>query len=147
MTLQTYRLFSTPVTGSSATPIARKRRALPLSEVATAIIKSSPVPISTAEANESLALLARLCPFFIKQLNIAGNEWLEMPASTSNTGSTPEASSTKRGRVLPGSPGARKAMTDIADELISRSPRRVKKEVGGLREVREIIRRELELQD
>jgi len=31
--------------------------------------------------------------------------------------------------------------------ILARSPRRVKKEAGGLREVRERIRREIELQD
>jgi hypothetical protein len=34
-----------------------------------------------------------------------------------------------------------------AEEVLTRSPRRVKREAGGLREVREIIRRELEIQD
>jgi hypothetical protein len=43
----------------------------------------------------------------------------------------------------PGSPVKNKS----AEEVHTRSPRRVKKEVGGLRDVREIIRKELELQD
>ncbi|KAJ7841794.1 hypothetical protein B0H14DRAFT_3109339 [Mycena olivaceomarginata] len=103
-------------------PQARKRRALPMSEVTTAIVKSSPVPISSAEAVDSLVMLAKLCPFFLKQLTIAGGGWLEMPAP----------SSASKKSSVPGSLG---------------SPAEVKREAGGLREVREIIRRELELQD
>jgi len=139
------RLFSTPTSGSSATPTARKRRALPTSEVATAIIKSSSVPISSAEANESLSILAKLCPFFVKELTIAGEAWLEMPSS--NAAVQVDASPSKKRPVAPSSPGAVKGKHDSADELVTRSPRRVKREAGGLREVREIIRREMELQD
>jgi hypothetical protein len=96
------------------------------------------VPISSAEANESLTILTNLCPFFLKQLNVAGVEWLEMPA--------PNAADIESGGLaVPPSPGKRSK--ESAAELIARSPRRVKKEAGGLREVREIIRRELELQD
>lgn len=140
------RLFSAPVSGN-ATP-GRKRRALPVREVATAVIKSSPVPISAAEATESLTLLVKLCPFFLKKLDIQGEEWVEMPAPSANSSGLPGTSSinatpTKRGLVPPSSPGSK---IDSA-ELIHRSPKRVKKEAGGLREVREIIRRELELQD
>ncbi|KAG6911701.1 hypothetical protein DXG01_007951 [Tephrocybe rancida] len=148
-----WMLFSTPVAGSSATPTARKRRALPTPEVVTAVIKSSPVPISAAEAGESLSMLARLCPFFVKELNIAGKEWLEMPAASASTSTTTdvEASPSKsRTQKLkePPSPGpVIKGKHESAEELVTRSPRRVKRETGGLREVREIIRRELELQD
>ncbi|KAF9263549.1 hypothetical protein L218DRAFT_321843 [Marasmius fiardii PR-910] len=129
-----WMLFTAPTAGTSSTPHARKRRALPKAEVATAVIKSSPVPISAADANESLDLLTRLCPFFLKPLNITGESWLEMPASKSDP-----ATPSKSGPA----PGGK----DSAQELVTRSPRRVKNEVGGLREVREIIRRELELRD
>ncbi|KAF9451613.1 hypothetical protein P691DRAFT_723592 [Macrolepiota fuliginosa MF-IS2] len=140
-----WMLFATPASGS-ATP-GRKRRALPMAEVAFAVVKSSPVPISTAEANESLTLLVKLCPFFLKKLDIQGEEWLEMPASSSASSgpsgtSSVNATPTKRGLAPPPSPGSK---LDSA-ELIHRSPKRVK-EAGGLRDVREIIRRELELQD
>ena len=140
-----WMLFSAPVAGSSATPTTRKRRTLPTSEVATAVIKSSSVPISSAEATESLSMLAKLCPFFIKEVNIAGEEWLEMPASncTLNAGNS-DATPTKKNPVPPPSPGKHKT---TEEELVTRSPRRVKRETGGLREVREIIRKELELQD
>ncbi|KAF5363437.1 hypothetical protein D9756_000525 [Leucocoprinus leucothites] len=140
--------FSAPVTGSLTTS-GRKRRALPASEVAAAVVQSSHVPVSAAEANESLVLLMKLCPFFLKRLDIQGEEWLEMPASSpnplGNSSGTSSASTTptKRGLVPPPSPGSK---IDSA-ELIHRSPKRVKKEAGGLREVREIIRKELELQD
>lgn len=141
------RLFSTPVAGSSATPTARKRKALPTSEVVTAIVKSSPVPISSAEANESLSMLAKLCPFFVKELNLGKEEWLEMPSSNSIMATAVHGSPTKKKLMAPPSPSASKGKHESAEELVTRSPRRVKKEAGGLREVREIIRRELELQD
>ncbi|KAJ7796918.1 hypothetical protein B0H14DRAFT_3887346 [Mycena olivaceomarginata] len=135
-----WMMFSTPASGSTVSPTARKRRTLPMSQVTTAIVKSSPVPISSAEAVDSLVMLAKLCPFFLKQLTIAGGEWLEMPAPSS--GSTEGSPSEKS--FVPGSLGS---VTDSADALVTRSLRRVKREAGGLREVREIIRRELELQD
>ncbi|KAF8974359.1 hypothetical protein BDZ97DRAFT_1911552 [Flammula alnicola] len=143
-----WMLFSNPTTGGSSTP-ARKRRALPTSDVVTAVIKSSPVPISTSEANESLAMLVKLCPFFIQKLNISGGEWLEMPASApiASTDTSSEGSPTKLKQTVPSSPGRLKGKDESAQELLNRSPRRVKRGTGGLREVREIIRRELELQD
>ncbi|KAG7097123.1 hypothetical protein E1B28_004501 [Marasmius oreades] len=130
-----WMLFNAPTGGTLSAPNIRKRRALPKVEVATAVTKSSPVPISAAEANESLDLLAKLCPFFLKPLNITGESWLEMPASKSDP-----TSPNKPGSASPGG-------KDSAQELVTRSPRRVKKEAGGLRDVREIIRRELELRD
>ncbi|KAF9439824.1 hypothetical protein P691DRAFT_768790 [Macrolepiota fuliginosa MF-IS2] len=61
-----------------------------------------------------------------------------LPSGTSSVNATP----TKCGLVPPPSPGSKLDGT----ELIHRSSKRVK-EAGGLRDVREIIRRELELQD
>ncbi|KAJ7829108.1 hypothetical protein B0H14DRAFT_2810854, partial [Mycena olivaceomarginata] len=127
-------MFSTPAPGSTASPTARKRRALPMSEVTTAVVKSSPVPISSAEAVDSLVMLAKRCPFFLKKLTIAGEEWLEMPApSTESTEGSPSKKS-----LVP------RSVIDSADAVVTRSPWRVKREGGGLREVREIIRRELD---
>ncbi|KAK0190857.1 hypothetical protein F5146DRAFT_1046032 [Armillaria mellea] len=141
-----WMLFSGPVSGSStSTPSKRKRRALPMSEVVNAVIKSSPVPISVAEASESLEMLLKLCPFFLKKLNISGEEWLEMPAPKITPISIDDNTPGTIGS--PSSPKSRKAKADSAEEVLTRSPKRVKKETGGLREVREIIRRELELQD
>ncbi|KAJ7276252.1 hypothetical protein B0H12DRAFT_1005470 [Mycena haematopus] len=133
-----WMIFSTPALGSASPVGVRKRRTLPMSEVTPAVVKSSPVPISSAEARDSLVMLAKLCPFFLKQLTIGGEEWLEMPAPSA--GST-EGSPSKKQLVPKG------ALIDSAEALVTRSPRRVKCEAGGLREVREIIRRELELQD
>lgn len=118
-------------------PMTRKRRALPTSEVAHAIVKSSPVPISTAEANESIGMLIQLCPFFLKQLNIGGEEWLDMPAASSN----------RHDAESEGTASPVKGRDDSAREILTRSPKRVRREEGGLRAVREIIRRELESQD
>lgn len=119
------------------TPTHRKRRTLPTSEVTSSVIKSSPVPISQSEANESLEMLMNLCPFFLKPLNIDGEEWLEMPKPVEDK---------IGGLATPSSPGSR-LLKDVGEALLTRSPKRVKHEVGGLREVREIIRKELELQD
>ncbi|KAJ7283790.1 hypothetical protein C8J57DRAFT_1447794 [Mycena rebaudengoi] len=147
-----WMLFSSPAAGTSASPSLRKRRALPLSEVTTAVIKSSPVPISSAEAVDSLTMLTKLAPFFLKQLTIASEAWLEMPAPTA--GSVEGSSSPSKKGVVDGSPSKKTrvpvspgGVTDRTEALLTRSPRSVKREAGGLREVREIIRRELEVQD
>ena len=92
--------------------------------------------MSNAEAQESLTILTSLCPTFLKPLNVDGQEWLEMPASA-------HAASE---RLVPTSPGSSRGKDDSLEDVLTRSPRRVKKE-GGLREVRERIRREIELQD
>ncbi|PFH52532.1 hypothetical protein AMATHDRAFT_1939 [Amanita thiersii Skay4041] len=134
-----WMLFSTPASGTStSTTPSRKRRALPASDVSAAIIKSSPVPISVADADDSITMLVKLCPFFLRKLEISGEDWLEMPASSS---ATVDSSPTKK-RLAPPSPGK-----SSAEEILHRSPKAVKREVGGLREVREIIRREIEMQD
>ena len=130
------RLFLGPSTTNVGLS-ARKRRALPASEVAAAVLKSSPVPMSTAEAQESLAILTRLCPFFLKPLDVDGQEWLEMPASAYPSNE----------RLVPSSPGSSRGKNDGLEDVLTRSPRRVKKEGSGLREVRERIRREIEMQD
>ncbi|KAF5367510.1 hypothetical protein D9758_003762 [Tetrapyrgos nigripes] len=119
-----WMLFSTPATGTSSLPTSRKRRALARPEVTKAIVKSSAVPISSAEASESLDMLTNLCPFFLKPLEVAGKDWLEMPASTlRDSNEQPADSQKKRGR------------------------KPAKQEAKGLKEVKEIIQRELELRD
>ncbi|PVG04076.1 hypothetical protein CPB86DRAFT_778309 [Serendipita vermifera] len=150
--------------GALVTSSVRKRRALERNEVVRAVVKSSKVPISEAEAIESLTMLCELCPFFLKTKVIAGEEWLEMPASTNITPSSPGKSSPSKQAsidyisVPPGSPtrrsGAYTANTGspsrrkvIEDELMNRSPKRIKNEEGGLRQVRERIRRELEVDE
>lgn len=123
-----YRLFTSPANPATASPSKRKRRTLPTAEVAQSIMKSSPVPISIAEAQESITLLTALCPFFLKSIDVGGEEWLEMPASAHPSASPHSATE-----------------SDIVVHVLS--PRRVKKEAGGLREVRERIKRELESDD
>lgn len=93
--------------------------------------------MSSAEAQESLSILTSLCPSFLKFLDVDGQEWLEMPASAH----------TSSERLVPTSPGSSRGKDDSFEDVLTRSPRRVKKEGGGLREVRERIRREIELQD
>ncbi|KAL6299099.1 hypothetical protein BKA93DRAFT_808318 [Sparassis latifolia] len=138
-----WMLFSNPGS-STSTPSARKRRALLTSEVAAAVVKSSPVPISSAEAYESLHLLTKLCPFFLRRLDIAGGEWLEMPAPSTGGADADAGTSSEK---LPASPGRALKKSESAEEVHTRSPRRVKREGGGLRDVRERIRRELEMTD
>lgn len=119
-------------------------------DVITAVVKSYPVPISRAEANESITMLIKLCPFFLKKLDVSDGEWLEMPASaTASNTSTSTSNSPTKGTVPieHRSPGRLRGKDDSAQELLHRSPRRIKKDGGGLREVREIIRKELELDD
>jgi len=120
-----------------------------MADVITAVVKSSPVPISTAEANESITMLVTLCPFFVKKLDVSDGEWLEMPAPATTSIALTLSNSPKKGQasIEPASPGRLRGKDDSAQELLHRSPRRVKREGGGLREVREIIRRELELDD
>jgi len=163
-----WMLFSSASTsgaGSLATASARKRRTLERSEVVGAIVKSSTVPISEAEAIESLVMLCELCPFFLKAKVIGGEEWLEMPAasagpkpSTASPGSAlspsrlptytlnPPGSPTRRTGAS-GPPGSPSKRQEIEEELLSRSPKRIRKEEGGLRQVREIIRRQLEVEE
>ena len=84
-------------------------------------------------------MLTKLCPFFIKPLDVDGEEWFEMPSSSGVV--------KDEERQPPPSPSARKGkgreMTSV-EEVLIKSPKRVKKEAGGLREVRERIRRELD---
>ncbi|KZV69840.1 hypothetical protein PENSPDRAFT_464612 [Peniophora sp. CONT] len=122
-----WMLFAGP-SGSGGAAASRKRKAIPQYEVVEAILKSAPVPLSAAEAQESISILTSLCPFFLRAVNITGEEWLEMPSSA----------------VTPPSPGKAK---DTGSDAITRSPRRVKHEGGGLREVRERVRKELESMD
>ncbi|KAI0352977.1 hypothetical protein OH77DRAFT_1427746 [Trametes cingulata] len=131
--------------GGGATGV-RKRRAMPASEVASAVVKSSPVPISAAEAHESLGMLTELCPFFLRRMDVSGEEWLEMPAQTTSGSAGGDAGESAGG--VTSSPGKLKlGKEESAAEVLTRSPRQVKPERGGLREVRERIRRELEQAD
>lgn len=123
--------------------MSRKRRVLPATEVAAAILKSSPVPMSDAEAYDSINLLTKLCPFFLRQLQIGGEEWIEMPAQTPTSNAQDKSDATPRKPLS--NPGKARGKDESAEELRTRSPRTVKREGGGLREVRERIRRELEL--
>jgi len=96
--------------------------------VTKAIIKSASVPLSAAEASESLDMLTRMCPFFLKELDVGGKDWLEMPASSGDA----EGGENKEGKGLKGK-----------GKVVIKSP---KKETNkGLKEVKEIVQRELEL--
>lgn len=124
------------------------------------VVKSSPVPISNAEAEESIGILTELCPFFLQRLVIGREEWLEMPAPPSDmTKAQPESitkdellpvcstptSSPKKIRI-PTSPGMVRQVSD--PNLLQGSPRIFNNgNQGVLRVVRERIRKELESYD
>ncbi|WWC65675.1 uncharacterized protein I303_108296 [Kwoniella dejecticola CBS 10117] len=150
-----WMMFSAPSPGPSTLPTAPRgrRKAIPMKEVADVIVKSSKTPISTAEAQSSLLLLTELCPFFLNTKQIGKQEWLEMPSGSVNTAPpSPGSSNTiaqpppsvigDRGRLAPPSPSTpgRTSNSELAGPA---SPGRVRRG-GGLREVRERIRRELE---
>jgi hypothetical protein len=138
---------------------ARRRAMRPRAEVAAAVAKSSPVPVSAAEVGESLALLEGLCPWFVRAVAVDGEEWLEMPApapALATPASPAKAKEKGKGadelpvplpRRVPPSPGRARGKAESAEEVLTRSPRSVRPQAGGLREVRERIRRELELAD
>lgn len=106
-------------------------------------------------------MLATMCPFFLRGLNISGEEWLEMPApaepesdvSSSSSGANLSASPRKGGKgkgagSVPNSPSRLRAGDEsAAEKLLTRSPKQVRAQGGGLREVRERIRREMESMD
>ncbi|EJD53993.1 hypothetical protein AURDEDRAFT_148745 [Auricularia subglabra TFB-10046 SS5] len=123
---------ATGASGANGLALGRKRRVMQMSEVVRAVIKSSPVPLSEVDAQQSLIMLTELCPFFLTRVVIAGEDWLEMPSSSSSASSSAQP---------PSSPGAATA------EMRTRSPKSVRNEAGGLRQVRERIRRELDEAD
>lgn len=85
-------------------------------------------------------MLQKVCPEFLKVLDVGNEEWVEMVVLSGNgglgmgSGSVPSTPS-KKGRLN---------VEDEDEELRTLSPKRVKREVFGLREVRERIKRELE---
>ncbi|KZT51374.1 hypothetical protein CALCODRAFT_137518 [Calocera cornea HHB12733] len=124
-----YMLFSS-TGGDLATPATRRRRAVPMDEAVQILVKSSKVAISEAEAQSSIKMLAELCPFFVRVLVIDRAEWLEAPSSSA--------------LAAPPSPGS-VAVAEVSRRSPGGSPKRVgRNEDGGLRRVRERIRRELE---
>lgn len=101
-------------------------------------------------------MLCELCPFFLKRKVIDGEDWLEMPATTGAPSMSPGAGlhaspgGSARPRYMDGLPGVMGSPGKVRaseEEFLARSPRRIKREEGGLRQVREIIRRELEVDD
>jgi hypothetical protein len=112
------------------------------------------IDFQIAEAVESLEMLCELCPFFLKRKVIDGEDWLEMPATTGAAPMSPGAGlnaspgGSARPRYMGGLPGVMGSpgkVKTFEEALLARSPKRIKKEEGGLRQVRDIIRRELEV--
>jgi hypothetical protein len=65
--------------------VRRKRRAIPLSEVATVLAKSSKVALSTAEARDAVGLLCSLCPDFVKVRVVERQEYLALSSPEEGT--------------------------------------------------------------
>ncbi|CED84131.1 hypothetical protein [Phaffia rhodozyma] len=61
----------------------QRRKAMPIEDVARVLVKSSKVEVSFAEALQSLHLLLQLCPFFLTSCQLNGEEYVEMPSSSS----------------------------------------------------------------
>lgn len=129
--------------GGGFSPV-RRRKAIPLSEALERLVKSAKSPLSAAEAETSVRMLADLCPFFLAVKLVGKQEWIEMPSvqMPSSPGSlgvaAAETAATMAANVLSSptrSPRTPRALSGPA------SPGRV--QVGGLRAVRERIRREL----
>lgn len=120
---------------------ARRRKAIPLSEAVERIVKSARSPLSAAEAEISLRMLADLCPFFVTVKLVGKHDWIEMPnvQVPSSPGSGLSATAAEVATSVLGSP-TRSPRTPRALAGPA-SPGRV--QVGGLRAVRERIRREL----
>ncbi|OCF77806.1 hypothetical protein I204_01807 [Kwoniella mangroviensis CBS 8886] len=145
-----WMMFSAPSPGPSTLPNAPRgrRKAIPMTEVADVIVKSSKTPISTAEATSSLQLLTELCPFFLTIKQIGKQDWLEMPStlaappSPGSTSTIAQPPSMNGGRLAPPSPSTPGRSSSSLELAGPASPGRVRR-VGGLREVRERIRREL----
>ncbi|KAL1413194.1 hypothetical protein Q8F55_000945 [Vanrija albida] len=132
-----WMMFSGPPPGpSSITSTPRSRRkAILMSEMSEMIVKSSKTPISEAEAQTSLLMLCDLCPFFLISKTVAKREWLEMPMQVAPyVSASPSADPVAA--LLASPTGSPRSLVGPA------SPGRVRKS-GGLREVRERIRREL----
>ena len=103
-------------------------------------------------------MLVKLCPFFLRRLNVSGEEWLEIPVAAEpeddTSAETSSSASPRKGGSgvgvpgsVPSSPSKLKTKGGSAIEAHTRSPRQVKPQGGGLREVRERIRREIESMD
>ncbi|WVQ75131.1 hypothetical protein IAR50_004740 [Cryptococcus sp. DSM 104548] len=151
-----WMMFSGPSIGPSSlpTPPRGRRKAIPMAEAAEVIVKSSKTPISTAEAQTSLHMLTEICPFFLHIKTVGRQDWIEMPAAvvapappspsaTAGLSASPSASSAsalpaRQLSASPSTPGRLKV--ELAGPA---SPGKIRRQ-GGLREVRERIRRELD---
>jgi hypothetical protein len=90
-------------------------------------------------------MLTKLCPFFLTIKTVARQDWIEMPAAVAcqpSPGTLPALASISTSSPKAGPPASptRSPRVALAGPA---SPGRVRR-VGGLREVRERIRRELE---
>lgn len=142
-----WMMFSAPSPGTHSLPTAPRprRKAIPLSEIAEMLVKSSKTPVSYAEVKTSLHMLIELCPFFLQSKIVAKIEWLEMPVTALPAPPSPgqgadrvAAIEAQLASTMASPPRVRPGMA-LAGPA---SPGRVRRH-AGLREVRERIRREL----
>ncbi|GAB1518506.1 hypothetical protein RhiTH_001566 [Rhizoctonia solani] len=147
------------------------RRVIPLKEAARSIVSASRV--TTQEAEDEIRMLAELCPKFLRIRIVERDEWVERGTGIA-TGKTTKLSSPSgsKSSVQPISSPAHKSISGSgvqtpstpartgskstgtsklaagspsSSSLASATPRKAKElEVFGLREIRELVRRELE---
>ncbi|KAG8746065.1 hypothetical protein FRC10_006168 [Ceratobasidium sp. 414] len=132
------------------------RRVVPLGEATRAIISASRV--TTAEAEDEVKMLAELCPKFLRVRVVGKEEWIERGSGLTAGKAAGPSSPAKKvvGGKAPASPGAKMPATP-ARAAKPPSPSRFRTpgtpatshksrdvEAFGLKEVREVVRRELE---
>ena len=147
-------------------PSVSRRKTLRLDEMAEVVVKSSKTPISHAEAETSLIMLTELCPFFLTKKVVSKIDYLEMPSQVPPPPSSPSANASEvsvptpllrstrastppnrgppAGMITSPSPRARARLGPGNEIAGPASPGRVRRN-GGLREVRERIRKELDV--
>ncbi|CAE6461647.1 unnamed protein product [Rhizoctonia solani] len=147
------------------------RRVIPLREAARSIVSASRV--TTQEAEDEIRMLAEMCPKFLRIRIVERDEWVERGAGIttgksaklaspggSKSAAQPMSSPARKsvsgpGVQVPSTPsrtGSRSvgnpklaAGSPSGTSLVSSTPRKAKEtEAFGLREIRELVRRELE---
>ncbi|KAG8746295.1 hypothetical protein FRC12_014326 [Ceratobasidium sp. 428] len=134
-----------PDAAESLLAIFATRRVIPFREATRAIVSASRV--TAGEAEDEVRMLAELCPKFLKIRVVEKEEWIERGG-----GIVTGKGSSSISKKAPASPSARTPATPSAK--LSTSPSRLNApgtpakskdaEIFGLREVREVVRRELE---
>ncbi|KAJ1306549.1 hypothetical protein OPQ81_007550 [Rhizoctonia solani] len=128
------------------------RRIIPLREAARSVVSASRV--TTQEAEDEIRMLAEMCPKFLRIRVVERDEWVERGVGIA-TGKANKLGASSPVSKVPSTPARTGSRSIGAPKLAAGSPsgtppasvtpRKPKEtEVFGLREVRELVRRELE---